>query len=203
MNVHQIFHEAWTFLVETDWIIQRPKLWATGDGSFIKAMCLLVHRIPCRLFGETSNHPGDSASYSPDLAPCNFCLFPKLKSPLKGKRFQTIHEFKENTTTQVMAIGRTVWAPRMPALKGTEVWLSCAQYFFYLVSSSINASILHITWLDTFCTALIHTWLSPQIHLIYGTTSSVSKETEMYNHYLFVYLLIYREKYFHLLSKKW
>ena len=25
----------------------------------------------------------------PDLVPCNFWLFPKLKSPLKGKRFQT------------------------------------------------------------------------------------------------------------------
>ena len=28
--------------------------------------------------------------YSPDLVPCNFWFFPKLKSPLKGKRFQTI-----------------------------------------------------------------------------------------------------------------
>ena len=25
--------------------------------------------------------------YSPDLVPCDFWLFPKLKSPLKGKRF--------------------------------------------------------------------------------------------------------------------
>jgi transposase len=25
--------------------------------------------------------------YSPDLAPCDFWLFPKLKSPLKGRRF--------------------------------------------------------------------------------------------------------------------
>jgi transposase len=27
------------------------------------------------------------APYSPDLAPCDFWRFPKLKSPLKGKRF--------------------------------------------------------------------------------------------------------------------
>jgi hypothetical protein len=26
--------------------------------------------------------------YSPDLAPCDFFLFPRLKSTLKGKRFQ-------------------------------------------------------------------------------------------------------------------
>jgi transposase len=30
--------------------------------------------------------------YSPDLAPVDFLLFPKLKSTLKGHRFQTIEE---------------------------------------------------------------------------------------------------------------
>ena len=34
--------------------------------------------------------------YSPDLVPCDFWLFPKLKSPLKGKRFQTVDEIQEN-----------------------------------------------------------------------------------------------------------
>ena len=46
--------------------------------------------------------------YSPDLAPCDSCLFPKLKSPLKGKRFQTMDEIQENTTGQLMTIGRAV-----------------------------------------------------------------------------------------------
>ena len=46
--------------------------------------------------------------YNPDLAPCDFCLFPKLKSPLKGKRFQTIDEIQENMTGQLIVIGRTV-----------------------------------------------------------------------------------------------
>ena len=36
---------------------------------------------------QLSHHPGLSAPYSPDLAPCDFWLFPKLKSPLKGRRF--------------------------------------------------------------------------------------------------------------------
>ena len=39
-----------------------------------------------------------------DLAPCNFWVFPKLKSPLKRKRFQTIGEIRENTTGQLIAI---------------------------------------------------------------------------------------------------
>ena len=44
----------------------------------------------------------------------------------------------------------------MHTLKGTEVSLSYVQCFFYLVSSSINISIFHITWLDTFWPDLIH-----------------------------------------------
>ena len=35
--------------------------------------------------------------YNLDLAPCDFWLFLKLKSPLKGKRFQAIDEIQENT----------------------------------------------------------------------------------------------------------
>ena len=101
------------------------------------------------IFGETSNHPGDSAPYSPDLAPCNVWLFPKLKAPLKEKRFKTIDEIQENTTGQLMVIGRTVWGLKVPTLKGTEASLSCVQCFLYLVSSSVNVTILHITWLNT------------------------------------------------------
>ena len=32
---------------------------------------------------------------SPDLAPCDFCLFPKLKEKLRGCRYETIEEMKE------------------------------------------------------------------------------------------------------------
>jgi hypothetical protein len=42
--------------------------------------------------------------YSPDLAPCNFFLFPRLKSTLKGKQFQDVAEIQLNTTRQLQAI---------------------------------------------------------------------------------------------------
>jgi hypothetical protein len=32
--------------------------------------------------------------YSPDLAPCDFFLFPKMKLKLKGRRFDTIEEIQ-------------------------------------------------------------------------------------------------------------
>ena len=40
-------------------------------------------------------------------------------------------------------------------LKGAEVSLSCVQCFLYLVSSSINVSIFHITCLVTLLTDLV------------------------------------------------
>ena len=36
--------------------------------------------------------------YSPDLALCDFCLFPKLKEKLRGCRYGTIEEIKEAVT---------------------------------------------------------------------------------------------------------
>ena len=98
--------------------------------------------------------------YSLDLVPFDFWLFPKFKSPLKGKRFQTINEIQEiwwgswwcfqqrilqSVLNSGKDTGRTVWSSKMPTLKGTEV--HCPMYN---ISSLINAFIFHIAWLDTF-----------------------------------------------------
>ena len=40
---------------------------------------------------KTVPHP----PYSPDLAPCDFCLFPKLKEKLRGCHYETVEEMKE------------------------------------------------------------------------------------------------------------
>jgi len=37
--------------------------------------------------------------HSPDLAPCDFFLFPKLKLRIKGRRFDTIEEIQEELET--------------------------------------------------------------------------------------------------------
>jgi transposase len=42
--------------------------------------------------------------YSPDLAPADFFLFPKLKSSLKGHRFQTVEKIEENSIQDLRAI---------------------------------------------------------------------------------------------------
>ena len=135
---------------------KRPQLWATGDGQL---HCENVPAPPLRLMQSVLvKDPVTQVTqppYSPDLVLCDFWLLPKLKPPLKGKRFQTINEIQENTMGQLMVIGRNVWGPKEPRLKGTEMSLSYVQCFLYLVSSSINVSIFHITWLGTFWTDLI------------------------------------------------
>ena len=129
---------------------RRPKLWATGDWQLhhnapAQAPCLIQSvLVKYQITQVTQPH------FSPDLVPCDFWLFPKLKSPLKQKRFQTINEIQEHMTGQVMVIGRTVWGPQVPTLKGTEVSSSYVQCFLYLVSSSVSVSTFYITWLDTF-----------------------------------------------------
>ena len=44
---------------------------------------------------------------------------------------------------------------RVITLEGTEVSMSYIQCFLYTVPSSINVSIFHIRWLDTFWTDLV------------------------------------------------
>ena len=53
--------------------------------------CPLVHHILCRVFWQNIKSPRWLRPPTiQDLAPCNFWLFPKLKSALRGKRFQLI-----------------------------------------------------------------------------------------------------------------
>ena len=98
--------------VETIQMIEKAELWATGDWQLHhnNAPIHAPHPMQSVLVKHQITQVTQShyKSVGPDLVTCNFWLFPKQKSPLKGKRFQTIDEIQENTTGQLMAIGRTV-----------------------------------------------------------------------------------------------
>ena len=47
----------------------------------------------CFPLGKSAPHPPNS----PDLAPCDFFLFPRMKSQKKGKRFADAREVKKKT----------------------------------------------------------------------------------------------------------
>lgn len=42
--------------------------------------------------------------YSPDMAPCDFFLFPKIKKSMKGRRFASIEEIKEESLKQLKTV---------------------------------------------------------------------------------------------------
>ena len=117
----------WTLF---EWF-RRPQLWVTGDGQLHHNTPAHASHLMQRFLAKHQITQVTQPPYSPYLAPCDFWLFPKLKSPLKGKRFQTISKIWENTTGQLMAIGRTVWSLKVLTLKGIEVSLSYVQWFLY------------------------------------------------------------------------
>ena len=55
--------------------------------------------------------------YSPDLAPCDFFLFPKLKIVIKGTRFQDSKGIKTAVTRELQAI------PQESFQEWVEAWL--------------------------------------------------------------------------------
>jgi hypothetical protein len=69
--------------------------------------------------------------YSPDLAPCNLLLFPRLKSTLKEKRFQDFMEMQLNTTQQLQTIPKQAYQTYIEKWK--DRWncciLSAGSYF--------------------------------------------------------------------------
>jgi hypothetical protein len=42
--------------------------------------------------------------YSPDLAPCDFALFPKFKMKLKGRRFETVSDIQRESQAALDSI---------------------------------------------------------------------------------------------------
>ncbi|KAL4119443.1 hypothetical protein QTP88_012252 [Uroleucon formosanum] len=61
--------------------------------------------------------------YSPDLAPCDFFLFQKIKMALKGKRFQDVDEIKQNVTEQLREVSKNDFHRCFQ--KWQERWRTC------------------------------------------------------------------------------
>ena len=53
---------------------------------------------------QQSGHSLDNDRMKPDMAPADFFLFPKLKLPLRGTRFQSIEDIKENSPRKLKSI---------------------------------------------------------------------------------------------------
>lgn len=97
--------------------LKRPDLWK--DNSWLlhfdnapshTALVLRDH------FAKNSTHIIPQPPYSPDLAPCDFWLFSKLKRPLRGHRFESIEEIQAASKRELKAI------PKIEFIKCFEDW---------------------------------------------------------------------------------
>ena len=57
-----------------------------------------------RVKAKNSTNIIEQLPYSPDMAPADIFLFPKLKLPLRGTRFQSIEDVKENSRRELKSI---------------------------------------------------------------------------------------------------
>ena len=65
-------------------------------------------------------------SYSPDLAPCDFCLFPKLR----GCRYETIEEMKEVVTKVIDTPTQEDFHGAFQKLQRYNKWIAAGGEFF-------------------------------------------------------------------------
>ena len=129
------------------WFI-RPQLWATGDWQLhhdnapAHASCL-IHSF----FGKTSNHPDDSAPLQPRFGALQVLVFPKTKITFEREE---ISDCWWDAGKYEVADGNWENCVRSQGAYFEGDWGVIVPCIMFLVSSSINTSIFHITWLDTF-----------------------------------------------------
>ena len=106
------------YSAETVWMIQK----ATAVGNWwlaVSSQCTCCTMSCAEILVKQQITQVSQPLSSPDLAPCDFWLIPKLKSPLIGERFQNVSQWDSgNTMGQLMAIGRTVWGVKVPTWRG-------------------------------------------------------------------------------------
>ena len=74
---------------------KRPEQWTSGDWWFHQ------DNAPCHRSTLVTPYMADSEvqnpTYSPDLAPCDFFLFPRMKDSMRGTRFDSTQEMKDES----------------------------------------------------------------------------------------------------------
>ena len=115
---------------ETIQMIQKAthmgKWWLAASSQKHDNSCITSRAV---FSGKISNHPGESAPPEHRAGALQLPVFPKLKSPFKGKRFQTQWDSRKYSVATDSNWENCVrWGPKVPTLNGTVVSLSCVQY---------------------------------------------------------------------------
>jgi len=87
---------------------KRPELWQNNSWILHHDNAPAYTSLLVRDFlAKSKTNMLPQSPYSPDMAPCNFFLFPKLKKTMKGRRFANIDEIKTESLKELNAIPKS------------------------------------------------------------------------------------------------
>ena len=102
----------------------------TRSSLSTTTMLRLTGPLKFRSFGQEQHDSGPP--YSPDLAPCDFFLFPKLKLRMKGRRLDTIEEIQEESQQVLDTVPKRVFQECFQA------WQKCWTAVFMQKGSALK-----------------------------------------------------------------
>ena len=97
-TVNQVYYKnVLTTLHER--VRRRPDMWKNASWILHHDSAPAYNALSVKRYLVKNNIPVmEHPPYSPDLAPCDFFLFPKIKSALKGTRFESVDAVKAKAT---------------------------------------------------------------------------------------------------------
>ena len=99
---------------------KRPDLWAAGTWQLHRDNAPAHSSQLIQTFLAKHNIPVvRQAPYSPDMAPCDYWLFPHLKMQLKGTRFESQDDIIQNMMAKLYSIRKEAFQ------KCFEQWQNC------------------------------------------------------------------------------
>jgi len=104
----------------------RPEKWRSGNWILHHDNAPAHRAVTTNEFLVKHNIPLlPQPPFSPDLAPCDFFLYPQLKETMKGRRFDYVEDIQANATRQLRAITKSDY--QMCFRQWEERWNKCIQ----------------------------------------------------------------------------
>ena len=149
----QILHEVWTFFCKN--FSDDSKGCSYGQlviGSFITTICPLMYYGSCRVFWWNIKSPRALSPTTAQIWHAGLLAFPKTK--ITFERDEISNHWWDSGKYNRTADGDWDNCVRSQGAYFEGDWgiIVLSKMFLVLVSTSINTSVFHITWLDTFCT---------------------------------------------------
>ena len=127
--------------------------WQLAIGNFIMTTCLLMHHVSCRIFWQNIKSPKWLSPLEPIFGTLWLLAFPKTKITFEREEISG-HQW-DSWKYDGAAGGNWENCVRSQGAHFEGDWSIIILCTMFLIFSSINVSIFHITWLETCWTELV------------------------------------------------